>query len=111
MTDVSVQSATIDLPFLRFARTSFLDGKAAPRLRGFREGSFAVPADTIGAAATVFVLPKALERGPVVKSARPVRRPAGNGSLPATGVPEAYAWGVVLVLLGAGVARLLRRTG
>ncbi|MFY9587932.1 MAG: CocE/NonD family hydrolase [Actinomycetota bacterium] len=107
MTDVAVESADIALPFLGIARTQFLAGQAGPRLRGFHESTFSVAAETIGAAATTFSLPRALVRPATVKSAHPRRR---VDSLAATGTSAPYGWAAALALLGLLGVRTLRRS-
>lgn len=112
MLDVEVESAAISLPFLRFTRPSFLDGKAAARLRRFREGFMPVSPETIGAAATTFTLPKALKPATVVKSSRPAPRPKPkpDGGLPATGVGGGFlAVGVALAAAALALAHARRR--
>ncbi|MGH2830801.1 MAG: CocE/NonD family hydrolase [Actinomycetota bacterium] len=69
-TEVWVERARISLPFLRFARTSFLDGWAGQRLLEFRLERFQVPAATIDAAMTRFNLPGPLQRRPAARGGR-----------------------------------------
>ena len=117
MTDVEVTSASMTLPFLRYARSSFLEGKAGPRLRGFREGeTFSVAGDPLGPAIS-FTLPPPLVAKAAVKpsTASPKSKPKTPGkSLPATGVPSqplatAGTALVVLALAGWGYALRSRR--
>ena len=60
--EVSVRSAAIELPFLRFARNNFLDGGTNPRLRQFLGAApFPLPA---GLGEQTFELPPPLEPEP-----------------------------------------------
>jgi uncharacterized protein len=118
--DVQVESASVALPFLRFARTRHLDGKAGPRLMDFYQGSFSVSAATIDEASTSFALPHRLEAsagrpppgGPGPGSpASPRSTAPKSGALPATGVPAGMlgAWGAMFAALAMVGARVLTR--
>ena len=62
-TTVTVNAATIGLPFLRYDRTSFLAGSPTPRLREWLKSDYApVTKATVAKAARTFVLPAALAR-------------------------------------------------
>jgi len=60
--DVTVLSSKIALPFLKYERTKFLDGSMTPRLDHWLHGDgvTTVPAGTVSANQTTFVLPARL---------------------------------------------------
>ena len=60
--EITVTEARIGLPFLTFARTKFLDGKATPDLGTYRATLAAVGAETVKSAAAKFTLPGKLRR-------------------------------------------------
>jgi predicted acyl esterase len=117
--DVQVESASISLPFLRFARTKHLDGKAGPRLSDFYQGSFSISPDTISEASTSFALPPRLEAsaagsppaGAPTSGGPASPHPSGPkaGALPATGLPTGMlgAWGVIFTALAMVGSRVL----
>ena len=71
-TSVTIDSATISLPFLTNKRTTFLEGEPTTRLDSFRSSApFTVAADVIAGATATFDLP-----GPLAirrSSSRPAR--------------------------------------
>lgn len=57
-TDVNVMSASLELPFLRYARAEFIEGSASARLEGYLwTAGFTVPATVLAGAETSFKLP------------------------------------------------------
>jgi predicted acyl esterase len=88
---VSVDAASIDLPFLTFARTNDLAGEAGPAPSGLRSISvnrsraFEVPAQTISQAAAVMTLPPPLAAPPssaLASGAPAVATPGGQPASP-----------------------------
>ena len=80
-TDVIVKGGSVRLPFLRLARSSFLDGAATARLRSFLAAApFKVAAEALGAPAAGFDMPPEAIAPPVAPAAlvaapRPRPRP------------------------------------
>lgn len=71
-TDVTVQAATIALPFLTFDRTRFLEGGSTPRLESYLASATSVlPAEIMSEAEIPFELPPPLAPGETDKPKKP----------------------------------------
>jgi len=83
-TRVTVGSARIELPFLRFRRDDRLEGTGNPRLRAFREEApFTVGPDVLAGRVREFALPPAL----VARPAATEPGPRGGGGAAGGGAP------------------------